>query len=940
MRTTLLSSVIALSLIGLGSASVHAQEALPLSGNAYRIAEQAFGAYDRGDFQQAYRTATEAVRLRPDVARLRLLQIYAAQKLGRTDEARALARRALADGITDPALPGLAAAAPRAGAAAGTNVRGATAPRPTAAELAYQRAFPLAAQAYEAFNSDRMEEAASKAEQAFRQQPQQGAWAILWVASLEAGGKLDEAQQAAATALSLGAPNRTDILAAQLRIKREQAVAPAQAGYQALIALRPQDAVAPARQAVELAPESGSHRLLLMTALLLSNQLPEAVDAASAAIAQDDEDTNALVMRGYLQQRLGRSAQANADFDRVLAQDWLDGQQQRNVRLLAVDAALAAGDRERAERLLAPLRTDPLADEDADTRRAIADAVALRTRSMRSARPGLALTDATYPAPIQQCRETPYGTQCELTPTDLQGEGGAAQRAYAAYGRQDYQQAIEEARKAVQAAQDSAPLQSLLTTSLAAGDRSQQAEARQRLDTALATTPQDAGLLMQRGYLNQRAGDPRSALGDFQAAEATGKAPPTVVLDQAYSNAALGQHPQAVTLLRGAIDSADAGTLPLDAAQRYNTRSSIANYSREWGMTLSAGYRGARQAATNLGGAAISTPGDSVFGTLEAFWRPQKSNNQHGTLELYARLANTLYDEGGTFESLQAVDPCTGIPSEDARTRAERLSRSRSIAGWPSTIGAFGARYTFGQTGLSAGIERRQFLGTATRNGGVYPDSAAIQCRIQIESSQPLQITTAARYRLQNNAGGWMSYLTYGFYKGTGVRTDVNQWWTLSGYAQAGFTWDDNRAHFTVDQINGLGDTVARLTDSDGRLRRQQWFGAAELRAGRSYRFGAEQTRWVLSPYLVIGADWIDQRSRVRGIEYPLIGAQSFDLSDTDRSWSLGAGPGVGVRYWFREDHYNAARSYLDLAVQYRFALGGGDTQRAKGLFATATLYY
>jgi Flp pilus assembly protein TadD len=109
MRTTLLSSVIALSLIGLGSASVHAQESLPLSGNAYRIAEQAFGAYDRGDYQQAYRTASEAVRLRPDVARLRLLQIYAAQKLGRSDEARALARRAIADGIVDPALPGLAA---------------------------------------------------------------------------------------------------------------------------------------------------------------------------------------------------------------------------------------------------------------------------------------------------------------------------------------------------------------------------------------------------------------------------------------------------------------------------------------------------------------------------------------------------------------------------------------------------------------------------------------------------------------------------------------------------------------------------------------------------------------------------------------------------------------------------------------------------------------
>jgi hypothetical protein len=96
----------------------------------------------------------------------------------------------------------------------------------------------------------------------------------------------------------------------------------------------------------------------------------------------------------------------------------------------------------------------------------------------------------------------------------------------------------------------------------------------------------------------------------------------------------------------------------------------------------------------------------------------------------------------------------------------------------------------------------------------------------------------------------------------------------------------------------------------------------------------------VVTPYVVVGADWLDQRSRVRDIRYPPFPAQSFALNDTQRSWSLGAGPGVGVRYGFREDHYNTPRSYLDLTVQYRFAIGGGDTQRAKGLFATAILYY
>ena len=38
---------------------------------------------------------------------------------------------------------------------------------------------------------------------------------------------------------------------------------------------------------------------------------------------------------------------------------------------------------------------------------------------------------------------------------------------------------------------------------------------------------------------------------------------------------------------------------------------------------------------------------------------------QHGTLEAYARIANTLYDAGGTFESLLFTDPCTEPASPD-----------------------------------------------------------------------------------------------------------------------------------------------------------------------------------------------------------------------------------------------------------------------------------
>ena len=246
---------------------------------------------------------------------------------------------------------------------------------------------------------------------------------------------------------------------------------------------------------------------------------------------------------------------------------------------------------------------------------------------------------------------------------------------------------------------------------------------------------------MQRGYLNQKAHEPARALADFRAAEATGKAPKSVVIDRAYASAANGDHPQAVSLLRSAIDRADAGELPLDAHQRYNVRNAIANYSREWGVIASAGFRGAR------GRDQCRRRGDQYagrFGVQHAgsVLAAPAFNDQHGTLELYTRLLNTLYDEGGTYESIRAVDPCTGESTPDARARADRLSRSRSTTGWPSTIASFGMRYAFGQTGLSAGIERRQFLGSATRTGDVYPASAAVQCRMQLALNPPLESST------------------------------------------------------------------------------------------------------------------------------------------------------------------------------------------------------
>ncbi|KAG1382399.1 hypothetical protein G6F60_015119 [Rhizopus arrhizus] len=72
---------------------------------------------------------------------------------------------------------------------------------------------------------------------------------MLWRDALEAQGKYEEADAAAAKAIALGAPNRNDLTARQQTMKRRMAIKPAEAGYQALIANRPGDAVPLARQA-------------------------------------------------------------------------------------------------------------------------------------------------------------------------------------------------------------------------------------------------------------------------------------------------------------------------------------------------------------------------------------------------------------------------------------------------------------------------------------------------------------------------------------------------------------------------------------------------------------------------------------------------------------------------------------------------------------------
>ncbi|BBH43659.1 NfrA family protein [Pseudomonas sp. KU43P] len=898
----------------------------PLEGVAWEQADLAYRSYQLGRYRDALQQVDAALKLRPEVPRLNLLKVYTLQKLGRRNEARQAAQSAIKRGVRDPGLQ-----------AAVSNLQDTTVSAGKAPSAAFQRGFPLATKAYAAYNAGNMPAAEHDAERAFRIDPSQGAWALLWLDSLEAQQRWPEAAQAAGTAISLGAPNTSDLEARRQTLNRRMAVRPAEQAYQALIANRPGDAVPLAHEAVRLAPDIASHRLLLVTVLLLDNQPAAAEQAANEALEADDESTVMIVMRGYLRQFQGNAQGADEDFDSALAQDWLDEEQRRNVRLIAIDAALAGGDKARATQLLAPME-------------ATDEAVAKRQEAIADTRaPAAALNLSNYPAPRQSCQDTPYGTQCELLPADAGGAAGPATEAYAAYARQDYQEAIRQARKAAEQAPDNLEFQRLLTTALAAGNASQAAEAEQRLSDAIARTPSDADLLMQRGYLRMRTAQPERAREDFRAARDTGKAPKTAILDEAYALSAMGDKPAAVRQLKHAIDMDDHGTLELDEQQRHNTRSAITGFDREWGATVTTSYRGARP-TTTIANAGQSSAGDSVFSTAELYWRPSQFNDQNGVLEVYGRLSNTLWDEGGRFKSEGAIDPCSKQAVDDNGT-----SDSKSVSGFPSTIGSLGVRYALSDTGFTFGLERRFLLGSATREGTANPAKNSVRCEIQTAIAQENarrdeqginRINGALMtYKLKDSAGGWLAYATYGFYRGTELRMEPD-WWTVDAYSQLGYSLEDNSAKFTMYDVDTEGSRTDELAQASGRLKRQQLFLSNEIRLGRSFRLAGISPNLVLFPHLVGAADVIWQKDEARdlkgksGIFADDIDGESFSLTRDQGSWSMATGPGVALRYYFREDHYHTPRSYLDWTAQYRFAIGGGASDRAEGLFMNLTLSY
>ncbi|RMS94911.1 tetratricopeptide repeat protein, partial [Pseudomonas coronafaciens] len=249
---------------------------LPLTGPAYAIANEAYMAYNRKDYDLAIAKANEALRQRADAAQLRDLIALAERDKYRRDHPQRFPK-----------------ARPKPGYLEGN-------------------------QALRAYTNRDYGGSARHARNAIAQAPKNLDYRMMLIEALQRQQRLDDAQTAIReTEQTLGPqPALTRRLQA---IQEQVAVDKAARGYKALARGDNETAVSEARDAVRSFPKQMAYRKLLVSALMAQGQYEEARSAATEALALNGNDATLLAQRGQLRQRLGDQNGARQDFAQALA---------------------------------------------------------------------------------------------------------------------------------------------------------------------------------------------------------------------------------------------------------------------------------------------------------------------------------------------------------------------------------------------------------------------------------------------------------------------------------------------------------------------------------------------------------------------------------------------------------------------------------------------
>lgn len=807
---------------------------LPLTGAAYRVAQQAYADYARGDYDGAASQAREAIRQRPDVVSLRLLlanTLAAQRRLGP-------ASQALTDAIAqlgpDPTLVARRRQIDALRSALRT-VRAEHA-RPVDPDTLSGEALMLGKKAYQAYADKDFKASADYARQTIALRPDLLRLRLLLIDAASASGQDTEAWQADLDAVQRFGDN-DDLRLRRTFIGNRLAPKSSAASFAALNRGDLNEAVALARQTVQYAPDQVDYRIQLISALFATGDLSAVEAAASAAIANDDTEIMPLVLRGYVLAAEGKPEAADADFARALKARDATERNQRVARAIIADVWIARGEAQRALDMLAPLRmrgddTDPpIAQRRYQAKRQVAQTAQVAAAPLDPAnRPvfdcsvdQFGATCAVYAADAGFAAARDYATAVDKADADdkavkeAEAEKGAKNAKDAKDGKTekisnaeqsakaDKAAAIAAARKAVEAAPQVAQHRVELIDALtnAGADREATNEARKAIDDGLlaAMPPLTAAYVAQRAGENGLASDYFKEAGQSRKLSASANADAAYAAQQAHRNA------DAAAYFEHAIDAAAAPSgddAAPTAQQVYDMRAAHADVTRNWGFDASLNYRGA---GLQPGFATTPTPGisNNWQAGVEAYWRPFGSLGDR-LFEVYARGYENFGVKGG------------------GATGASTLQLS------------FGARVKpFSQIDAIFAFERIVPIGSAANPDWLarvaYSGGFGTERRIDVPSWWTAQIyAEAGRYV---NSGE--TYGTTVLEFGRTYRMDrVSPRWTVFPYVVAGADYDSNVDH-SIPVGLGLGVST------------RYWFRDSKYDAPRSYVDVSVQYRWHLA---------------------------------------------------------------------------------------------
>ena len=454
-----------------------------------------------------------------------------------------------------------------------------------------------------------------------------------------------------------------------------------------------------------------------------------------------------------------------------------------------------------------------------------------------------------------------------------------AAAAYTAFDIGDYAQAAADVRRALVFTPANADYQALLVNALYRAGQYPQAELA--VSEWLATDSGNALLMAQRGLIRQRRGLDDLARQDFESAVQSGQLPVATEIGLLVD---LGRKPEARLRFDAATAAHELNDLP-DTEVAY-----LAARVGDDAQALAAFNRA--DASGKLPSAAFQ---DAAFVALRA-------HNDTQAIGFFRR----------AVDGAQAQNPAMAPqPLFSTRRALAEVSRETGVIASLSYRGAvsgLGLAPGAGTNSLQAGVEgywrpwgyrngqyaelfARAFQTLYSKDGGITGSDSlqgAVGIRYKPLSEQNLVTSFSRVFSPSGGRDDWLAQIGYSLDRGTDLRVDVASWWTTRASAEAG-----------------------RYLSSG------QNYALAELQTGKSFRMGDSHKRWVLFPHLSLAANYESTAAQRTGV---------------------GLGPGVTARYWFREDHYAAPRSYIDLSLQYRARLGGAE--RARGVFLTGTLSY